>query len=708
MQLDGQSVAPTWDAAGLITYTPESALAAGPHSVHLSVSVSTGTAGSWYDPAVSDFTFTVSPGAVAAFPEPGPEELRALDLVNGYRRAVGLAPLTYVANLGAAALSHARYLVANPGQRALNAHGEQEGKTFFTGATGGDRARYFDYVSGSREVINFTDRAEVALEGWMATLYHRIPLIHPGTREMGYGLAGSGEQRVNVLEAGISGETPGTVASPDPGQTPGAVAWPYPGQTGVPTGWDGAETPDPLALYPASEKPVGYTITLTFGDGPSALSLRTGTLTGPEGAVPVFRFDPVLDAHLTDTVALIPRQPLRPGTTYTVAMAGSVTLASAAVPFERHWSFTTAATEHPVMQERVSNSDADGTIERITVDGSGFGPGLKLFLAGLPVENLAVDSRTSLAFRAPAGYAGGVADLVAVSPDGSERVWPDFFAADAQVHAPDIRSPFTQAPLLINGRPWAAPALIHRSGAVLVPADLLEAFGGRRVAVPEIGRDYWRVHATTLDYTLGRTAATLGGKPLSLAVPVRSSGGHTYVDAGLLAQATGMGVQPAGDHVDFGLLDVAGHWARPEILQLVDAGVIAGTGDGRFQPDATLSRAAFVKMLIGSRTLTPEPGVSGGLADIARHWVAEQGYIGAALRAGIVLASEYPGGRFEPDRPITREEMAVMITRALGAQAQAALWGGEQEPGGAFTYRPARNATRAEAAVMLSRSMKQP
>jgi hypothetical protein len=241
-----------------------------------------------------------------------------------------------------------------------------------------------------------------------------------------------------------------------------------------------------------------------------------------------------------------------------------------------------------------------------------------------------------------------------------------------------------------------------------VPADLLEAFGGRRVAVPEIGRDYWSVRGSTLDYTLGRTAATLSGKPLSLAEPVRTSGGRTYVDAGLLAQATGMGVQAAGDHVDFGLLDVAGHWARAAILQLVDAGVIAGTGDGRFQPDATLSRAAFVKMLIGSRTLTPEPGVSGGLTDIARHWVAEQGYIGAALRAGIVVAPEYPGGRFEPDRPITRAEMAVMITRALGAEAQAASWAGYPEPGGAFTYLPARNATRAEAAVMLSRSMKQP
>jgi len=65
------------------------------------------------------------------------------------------------------------------------------------GPTGGARARFYGYGGGVSEIINFTHRAEDAVDGWMATLYHRLPMIYPGNTEMGYGVAGTGPSLVS-------------------------------------------------------------------------------------------------------------------------------------------------------------------------------------------------------------------------------------------------------------------------------------------------------------------------------------------------------------------------------------------------------------------------------------------------------------------------------------------------------------------------------
>ncbi len=81
--------------------------------------------------------------------------------------------------------------------------------------------------------------------------------------------------------------------------------------------------------------------------------------------------------------------------------------------------------------------------------------------------------------------------------------------------------------------------------------------------------------------------------------------------------------------------------------------------------------AAFVKMLVASLGLELLPGRTGGFADVAGHWVAEGGYLGAAVAAGIVRPEDYPERRFQPDQPILREEIAVLLVRALGREAEA-------------------------------------
>lgn len=720
MLLDGRAVQPTWDAEGRVAYVPPEPLAEGLHQVRLTVEITSGKTGWEYDPVVSNFSFVVAQGALVTLPQPGPEELRALQRVNEYRKAAGQTPMTYNESLGAAAAGHARFLVTNPSQIDLNAHGETAGLAGFFGQTAGERVRFYAYDGGVSEIINWTDRAEDAVDGWMATLYHRLPMIYPGNTAMGYGLAREGDLFVNVLEAG-----PAVAAG-------GAVVWPYNGQVDVPTAWDGLESPDPFRLYPGVEGPVGYTITLTFGGPVKSLTLDKWSLTGPSGPVDAMAFSPSTDDLLDDTVALIPAAPLAPRTRYDVMMSGQVDVGQGAQPYVRTWSFTTAADPLPHMRS------SRGIGWSRTVSGTGFSKGMNAFVGGLPVRNLQVTSGESFSFELPAGLGEGPHDLVVVTAGGQEARWDGFVKAGASVPA---GAAYSDRPMMVHGATLSQPAKVHAgTGAVLIPATALKALGARWAHVPEIGRTYWTWGGRQGDYTVGHVATEVGGQPYSLALPAQQIDGETYVDHEWVTRLLMEQVRMVDGRVEIGLHDIGQHWARPQIVEMVRDGVVSGVGAGQFRPNDPLTRAAFVKMLVGARQVAARPGDAGRFEDTADHWVTAQGYIGAAVQAGFVVPSEYPGGRFEPDLPISREEMAVMVTRALGLDAAArlrslALSGGAAtiddrtftdaslwtRPGyvavaveqgiingypaddGSFTYGAFRQATRAEAVTMIVR-----
>ena len=53
------------------------------------------------------------------------------------------------------------------------------------------------------------------------------------------------------------------------------------------------------------------------------------------------------------------------------------------------------------------------------------------------------------------------------------------------------------------------------------------------------------------------------------------------------------------------LWDVQGHWAQKEIQEAVAAGWVDGYPDGSFQPEKTITRAEFTKLLLDAIHLTP-------------------------------------------------------------------------------------------------------
>ncbi len=172
----------------------------------------------------------------------------------------------------------------------------------------------------------------------------------------------------------------------------------------------------------------------------------------------------------------------------------------------------------------------------------------------------------------------------------------------------------------------------------------------------------------------------------------------------------------------------ANDWAEEAIYALKELGVSNGRGDGTFGYNENITRAEFLTFLI--RVLgveLEEPSVEGSFNDIQENdWYAP--YIYAGLTKEIIIDKEYPEGIFNPNQYINREEMALMIIRALGYDSLAMLLNTESNPFSDVeqnkgyitlakdfgiingktdeTFAPTQNALRQEAAVMLIRMYK--
>ncbi|GIO33324.1 hypothetical protein J2TS6_44650 [Paenibacillus albilobatus] len=176
--------------------------------------------------------------------------------------------------------------------------------------------------------------------------------------------------------------------------------------------------------------------------------------------------------------------------------------------------------------------------------------------------------------------------------------------------------------------------------------------------------------------------------------------------------------------------DMNAHWAKEDVEQLASRLIVDGVSAGRFAPDESITRAEFAALLVRALGLSNEQdGAYSGFEDVPSFaWYAPA--VEAAVKAGLV--DGMTTGSFMPDERISREQMAVMLARALSltpegnnlpahnqalavfkdqdaispwAQAsvsqivQAGIIGGM----GDGNFAPADDATRAQAAAMLKR-----
>ena len=102
-------------------------------------------------------------------------------------------------------------------------------------------------------------------------------------------------------------------------------------------------------------------------------------------------------------------------------------------------------------------------------------------------------------------------------------------------------------------------------------------------------------------------------------------------------------------------------WFYIAICTLTNGGVLKGYPDGTFRPDAPITRAELATIISRFDTKFGELEVTASFDDVTGHW--SEPYVEFSATRGYVLG--YPDGTFRPDQPITRAETVTMINRCL-------------------------------------------
>lgn len=135
----------------------------------------------------------------------------------------------------------------------------------------------------------------------------------------------------------------------------------------------------------------------------------------------------------------------------------------------------------------------------------------------------------------------------------------------------------------------------------------------------------------------------------------------------LCALLFGLGAAPASAA---GFRDVpAGHWAAESIQRCVSLGFFQGKSADRFGLGEEMTRSSFAVVLCRFFGWETESFGEAVFQDVpADAWYA--GAVEAAYRQGAITDQR---DDFRPNDPITREELAVMLVRALGYGTMAGL-----------------------------------
>lgn len=173
--------------------------------------------------------------------------------------------------------------------------------------------------------------------------------------------------------------------------------------------------------------------------------------------------------------------------------------------------------------------------------------------------------------------------------------------------------------------------------------------------------------------------------------------------------------------------DITGNALETEMRAVVEKGIMNGYGNGVYKPGDQVTRGQFATFLYRALNL---PSGSGNFTDVASSSELAKG-IYSAYQAGIV--SGYGNGKFGPNDPITREQMAAMIDRSLDysgiSSAEAPLnfsdakqispnfksavaksvsnkiISGLKNTNGTYRFEPKSAATRAHAAAFIYRML---
>ncbi len=168
--------------------------------------------------------------------------------------------------------------------------------------------------------------------------------------------------------------------------------------------------------------------------------------------------------------------------------------------------------------------------------------------------------------------------------------------------------------------------------------------------------------------------------------------------------------------------DYLGHWSENVIQKWLDDGKLSGDDNGMVMPDRLISRAEFVSLLLRSVGINAAVKTS-EFVDIS---ISDWYYSAISTAGSLGIVSGTGNGNFMPDAPLTREDAMVMICRAYKISGDAAFNLTDYHDGldispyalpymsfmceneiltgySDKTIRPKNSITRAEAVVILER-----
>lgn len=168
--------------------------------------------------------------------------------------------------------------------------------------------------------------------------------------------------------------------------------------------------------------------------------------------------------------------------------------------------------------------------------------------------------------------------------------------------------------------------------------------------------------------------------------------------------------------------DISGHWAEKEITALSHDQKISGYEDGSFRADGLVTRGELAAFLTRYHDKAAIEETASNYTDVPEsHWAA--GEIAAATKLGLLRG--YEGGEFRPQAPVSRAEAAAVFSRVFTLEAADASrtfqdvplshWASRSIMDGAEsgllrgnpngTFDPDRPLTRAELAVVMYRAV---
>lgn len=114
--------------------------------------------------------------------------------------------------------------------------------------------------------------------------------------------------------------------------------------------------------------------------------------------------------------------------------------------------------------------------------------------------------------------------------------------------------------------------------------------------------------------------------------------------------------------------DVSGHWAESFILEAADRQLIQGY-DGKYSPDDPMTRSQLVTILWRAAG-SPEPTGEADFTDLTQDWYKKP--VAWAQENNVV--NGVGNGKFDPDGTVTREQFATVLHRLAGSPMDAMLF----------------------------------